>query len=105
MLKKYARTILIGLVGLIVVSVLAYQIPAVQSRLAWRFEVWSTYFQNAVDPVGKMPTPLPSTPFATFTPESPTPTTLATQPSTSTPTPLPLLLRLPYRRLNTNCRG
>jgi len=89
MLKKYAGSILLGLAGLLLGSMLVYQIPAVQSRLAWRFEVWSTYFQNAVDPVGKMPTPLPSTPFATFTPESPTPTTLATQPFTSTPTPLP----------------
>jgi hypothetical protein len=66
MLKR-TSTILLGFGGLLVLSGLIYQIPAVQSRLVWRFEVWSTYFHNVVEPVGKMPTPLPSTPFATFT--------------------------------------
>jgi len=92
---KHARTILISVAGLLVISGLVYQIPAVQSRLVWRFEVWSTYFQNMVVPVGKMPTPLPSTPFATFTPESPTPTSLATLSPTPTLLPLPPQASLP----------
>jgi tetratricopeptide (TPR) repeat protein len=48
-----------------------------------------------VVPVGKMPTPLPSTPFATFTPESPTPTSLATLSPTPTLLPLPPQASLP----------
>jgi tetratricopeptide (TPR) repeat protein len=42
-----------------------------------------------------MPTPLPSTPFATFTPEPPTPTPLATEQPTATQSPLPLQVSLP----------
>ncbi len=75
---------------------LIYQIPDIKSRLDWRYEVWSTYIQNAVDPIGKMPTPLPSTPFATFTPEPPTPASPAIELSpTPTPKPLPSQVTLP----------
>lgn len=86
---KHARTMLLSLAGLVVISGLIYQIPAVQSRLEWRFEVWSTYFQNVLDPVARMPTPLPSTPFSTFTPKSPSSTPLATLLPTPTSLPLP----------------
>jgi tetratricopeptide (TPR) repeat protein len=92
---KYARMIILGLAGLLVLSVLVYQIPAVQSRLDWRFEVWSTYFHNVVDPVGKIPTPLPSTPFATFTPLPATPTLVASQTPTPTLPPPPPQASLP----------
>lgn len=92
---KHARTVLLGIAGLLILSVLIYQIPAVQSRLEWRFEVWSTYFQNVVDPVGKMPTPLPSTPFATFTPKPAIPTLQATEPPTSTLSPPPPQASIP----------
>lgn len=94
-MSKSIRNILFGLAGLILLAVLAYQIPAVQSRAAWRYEVWSTYFKNTVDPVGKIPTPQPSTPFATFTPEPATPTPIATQQPTATLPPLPTQVSLP----------
>src|SRR5258706_9273191 len=42
-----------------------------------------------------MPTPLPSTPFATFTPEPPTPAPLATELPTFTPVSLPAQVSLP----------
>ena len=92
---KHTKTIVLGLAGLLILGVLIYQIPAVQSRLEWRFEVWSTYFQNVVDPVGKMPTPFPSTPFATFTPKPATPTPLATEAPTPTLAPLPPQASIP----------
>ena len=92
---KHARTILLGLAGLLVIGGLVYQFPAIQSRLEWRFEVWSTYLHNVVYPVGKMPTLLPSTPFATFTPNPPTSTPLATLPPTPTLLPLPPQASLP----------
>ncbi len=90
-----ARTIVLGLAGLLVLSGLVYQIPAVQSRLNWRFEVWSTYILNVVQPVGRMPTPLPSTPFSTFTPPPPTPTQVASQVPTPTLPPPPPQASLP----------
>ncbi len=91
---KHIKMILAGAGGLIGLGILVYQIPAVHSRLEWRLIVWSTYFQNTIDPVGKMPTPIPSTPFATFTPQPPTPTLQATEPPTPTSTPLPTQVSL-----------
>jgi tetratricopeptide (TPR) repeat protein len=96
MLKRTGLKILVSLAGIFLLGFLAYQIPAVKSRLEWRLVVWSTYVQNTIDPVGKIPTPLPSTPFATFTPEPPTPTSLAIELSpTPTPKPLPSQVSLP----------
>jgi hypothetical protein len=94
-MRKHSRTILLGIAGLLIVSGLVYQIPPVKSRLEWRFEVWSTYLHNVVDPVDKMPTPLPSIPFATLTPKPPMPTSLATQLPTPTSLPLPPQASLP----------
>jgi len=92
---KHTRTILLSLAGLLVLSGLVYQIPAVKSRLEWRFEVWTTYFHNSLVPVQKMPTPVPSTPFATFTPKPPTPTQIASLPPTPTLPPPPPQASLP----------
>jgi len=94
-MSKRTKVIVFGLAGLLLLAVALYQIPYVKSVLSWRIEVWSTYFKNIVDPVGKMPTPVPSTPFATFTPEPPTPTPRATTQPTATPPPLPAQVSLP----------
>jgi len=63
--------------GLLVFAVALYQIPAINSRLAWRFEVARIYAKNVLHPVGNVPTAIPSTPKPTvvasptipFTPE------------------------------------
>lgn len=89
------RTILLAVVATFLSGVLVSQIPAIKSRVDWRYMIWSTYVQNAVDPVGKMPTPLPSTPFATFTPAPPTPAPAETEPPTPTLPPLPAQASLP----------
>jgi len=94
-MSKRIRMTLIGLAGLILSAVLIYQIPYVKSVASWRIEVWSTYYENLVNPVGPMPTPIPSTPFATFTPAPPTPTALATEQPTATLPPLPTQVSLP----------
>lgn len=94
-MSKRIKIIVFGLAGLLLLAVALYQIPHVKSVLSWRIEVWSTYFKNIVDPVGKMPTPVPSTPFATFTPEPPTPTPRATVQLTATLPPLPAQVSLP----------
>lgn len=94
-MNKSIRNILVALAGFILLAVLIYQIPSIKSRLEWRFEVWSTYFENTVNPVKPLSTPIPSTPFATFTPEPPTATPLATIAPTSTLPPLPKQVSLP----------
>ena len=94
-MSKRTKVIVFWLAGLLLLAVALYQIPYVKSVLSWRIEVWSTYFKNIVDPVGKMPTPVPSTPFATFTPEPPTPTPRATTQPTAAPPPLPAQVSLP----------
>src|SRR5690349_9727598 len=94
-MSRSVKNIFIGLAGFILLALLTYQIPYVKSVVSWRIEVWSTYFKNTVDPVGAMPTPLPSTPFATFTPEPPTPTSIATEQPAATPLPLPAQVSLP----------
>ncbi len=88
MLKR-VRIIFGGLAGILILGVALYQLPAIKSRVDWRYEVWSTYLHNAADPVGRMPTPIPSTPFATLTPAPPTPTSEATELPTPTLPPLP----------------
>jgi tetratricopeptide (TPR) repeat protein len=89
------RKILIALVGLTLLAILIVQIPAVKSRLTWHFEVWQTYAQNVVHPMGDMPTPLPFTPPSTSTLRLGTPTSITVQPETSTPEALPAQISLP----------
>jgi hypothetical protein len=88
-MSKRLKLILISLAALLVAAFLLYQIPSIQSRLLWRYEVWTTRLRNTIDPV-TIPTPIPSTPFSTFTPLPPTPTLAATQPATPTLTAIPL---------------
>ena len=70
----------------LLLGVLLYQVPAINSRLSWRLDIAETYLHNLVNPVGQMPTPLPQ-PVAAVT-LSPTdlPTQLPTEVSI-TPTP------------------
>jgi len=81
------RNIVIIIAGLIVAAILLYQIPAINSRLSWRFEVAKTYAKNLINPVGDVPTAIPnptkmitptvaitSTPEIVATSISPTPT-------------------------------
>ncbi len=89
------RWLIWSLAGCLLAAIAVFQLPFVKSRLQWRYEVWSTYLQNMVNPVDKMPTPLPSTPFATFTPLPPTATVAATELPTATATPLPAQAILP----------
>ncbi|HVN15956.1 MAG TPA: C39 family peptidase, partial [Anaerolineales bacterium] len=105
-MSKRVRNIGIGLISFLLFAILIFQIPAVNSRLEWRYEVWSTYLQNMMDPVGKMPTPLPSTPFATFTHQPPTSTPLATELPTSNPLPAQISLPSPqYEQQGINNCG
>jgi tetratricopeptide (TPR) repeat protein len=94
-MSRSIRVILSALAGVFLLGLALYQLPSVKSRIDWRYEVWSTYFRNTVDPVEKMPTPIPSTPFATFTALPPTPTLVGTEVPTPSPVPLPAQSALP----------
>jgi tetratricopeptide (TPR) repeat protein len=87
-MSRRVKLFLLILSGMLLFGILLYQIPSIQSRVIWRYEVWTTRLKNTFDPV-VIPTPVPSTPFATFTPLPPTPTLLATELPTPTPVPLP----------------
>ena len=103
--------------GLLVFVILLLQVPAVSSRLAWRYEVARTYARNLVNPVGSVPTAIPSTPLPTATiAVSPSPTSGVTPaaelvatavPVTPTLAPPPPQARLsspPYeKQLPNNC--
>ncbi len=46
-------------------AIVIFQIPAVTSRLSWRYEVARTYVRNFLHPVGNVPTAIPNTPQPT----------------------------------------
>jgi hypothetical protein len=89
------------IIALLILGALLYQIPAINTRLNWRVDIAKTYLRNVINPVGKMPTPLPQpvsavTVFPTKTPtDQPTHTTLATSTPGPTPTRTPIPTSLP----------
>ncbi|HXF84800.1 MAG TPA: C39 family peptidase [Anaerolineales bacterium] len=88
--------------GVILLAILLYQIPAINSRLAWRYEVAKTYVRNVIHPVGEVPTAIPN-PTRTQSPASPTPLITPTVQISETPVPAtPTLAPPPLRAfLNT----
>jgi len=93
------RNILLIIAGLIVLAVLLFQIPAINNRLDWRYEVAKTYIKNVLHPVGNVPTAIPN-PTSTKNPITPTttPTNAVVEtpvPATATLPPLPAQAFLP----------
>lgn len=92
---------------LIAAGLIITQIPAVQYKLGWRLDVAFTSLRGWLNPVGELPTPLPSptrppaaVSTATLTPPplptgTPSPTELPTEAPTPTSTPLPEKVNLP----------
>jgi hypothetical protein len=81
------RNILFIAAGFLVLAILIFQIPAVSSRAAWRYEVAKTYVRNVINPVGDVPTAIPL-PTSTTSPASPTaPVTPTNAVVTDTPVP------------------
>ena len=72
--------------GLLLLAMLLYQIPAVNSRVAWRYEVGKTFVRNVLNPVGEVPTAIPN-PTSTKSPASPTAVISPTSPAVETPIP------------------
>jgi len=107
------RNILFIGVGLLLLAVLVLQIPAINGRVAWRYEVARTYVKNVLNPVGAVPTAIPN-PTSTTSPASPTapvtPTAVVATPIPATPTlaPPPQQARLgspPYEKQAPNNCG
>jgi hypothetical protein len=90
------RNILSIAAGGFLLAVLFLQIPAINNRVAWRYEVARTYIRNVLNPVGAVPTAIPN-PTGTPSPVTPTvpaatPTAQATElviPPTATLAPPP----------------
>ena len=109
-MSKRTKTILIALAGLILLAILVLQIPAVKSAVTWRFEKYTLYVKNVIDPPGPVPTALPVTPkpvtptfTATLQPDTVQPTQIPT--ATSEPLPTQVSLTSPPFELQTpnNC--
>ena len=109
------RNITLAGAGLLIVALLLYQVPAINSRLSWRFEVAKTYVKNVLNPVGSAPTAIPNTPVAVAniptatSPATPTLELVATAiPPTATLAPPPaqaLLASPPYEKQTANNCG
>ncbi len=100
--------------GLLLLAILFYQIPAVNERLDWRYEVAKTYLRNVLHPVGAVPTAIPN-PTGTQSPASPTvpptPTSISVEtpipptPTLEAPPPQALLNSPPYEKQTANNCG
>lgn len=94
--------ILTALISALVLALLLYQVPAINSRLAWRIDALLTYLRVVANPIADAPpTFIPVTPKATETPRATpsfTPTILgptATAPPTATAIPNEITLQSP----------
>ena len=110
------RNILLAGAGILVLGIILLQIPAINERVAWRYEVAKTYLRNVINPVGDVPTAIPNpTSIATSTPISRTETVVPTEQviatvavPTPTPEPLPpqaVITSPPYEKQSPNNCG
>lgn len=89
--KRPFGRILLVLAGLAVLGLALYQVPYIHDRLSWRLDFAGVYARSVIDPVGDLPTPMPTLaatvrPTAEFQPSA----TPSAQPAAPTATPLPL---------------
>jgi hypothetical protein len=97
---------MIILISLGILAGLIYTFPPVQRRLSWRVDFAMAYLRGIVHPVGRLPTPMPtsmndptSEPTQTPSPTIPAaPTVIVSLPTTTpmpSPTPIPAAMELP----------
>ena len=95
-MSKRVKTILIGLVSLLLLTILVLQIPYVKSVASWRYEKFTIYIKNVIDPPGPVPTALPVTPRLMSPTAQPTSEVFETsEVSTPTTTPIPTVTSAP----------
>lgn len=81
--------------ALLIVGVLLYQVPGINTRLNWRMDIARTYIRNVINPVGQMPTPLPQPAAAVTLVPTQTPTEQPTQQNIATDSPGPTPTQTP----------
>jgi len=79
--SRFSKFIL-ALAGLALLGILISQIPAINRRLSWRWEIAQTYLRGVIHPVEAVPTP-----NAMFIPPTPEPATSSTPETSPTATP------------------
>ncbi len=84
MFKSTWFKLLIAMLGLVLIALLLYRIPAVNRRLSWRLDIALTYLRGVIQPAGALPTPKSALPGVA-------PETRPTQTAISTPSPAPTL--------------
>lgn len=107
------RNIALSAAGLILLAVLLYQIPAINDRLSWRFDVAQTYVKNVLHPVGSVPTAIPQptklvTPTVVVQPTQTTKVVTTIIPPTPTLAPPPaqaFIASPPYEKQTANNCG
>lgn len=111
-MNKKIKYTLFGLVSLIIIALLVYQIPAVKARLEWRLDVFQIYVKNTINPLGPVPTALPVTPKPITPTVASTSTTVVQALPSITPTatllPLPsqaFIKSPPYEKQTANNCG
>jgi len=110
-MSNRTKTILIALAGLLLLAVIGLQIPAVKSAASWRYEKFTIYVKNIVNPPGPVPTALPVTPQPVTPAVTATKQAVALQPTvTPTSTGIPLLAQVllpspPYEQQTPNNCG
>ena len=102
-------------VGFLTLIILALQIPGINSRVAWRYEVARTYIKNVINPVGSAPTAIPNTPVPATSLPSPTSpvtptieviaTAIPPTPTLAPPPPQAMLGSPPYEKQTANNCG
>ncbi|HSB66426.1 MAG TPA: C39 family peptidase [Anaerolineales bacterium] len=105
--KQVLFIAIIVIIALALMGVVAYQVPSIKERLAWRVDIALTYLRGVINPVKPFPTPAETailpTPVATNTPAS-LPTLVSDQPTATlaptatplpSPTPIPAAVQLP----------
>ncbi len=86
--------------AIILVAVLAYHIPWVHERLAWRVDAVSTYLRTVLHPIGNIPTPLPLSNSPIIPSETPTASVISPKDpalTTATSTPSKATVAIPVR--------
>src|SRR5688500_3839013 len=69
-------------------AIVLIQIPAIKSRLSWRYEVAKTYLRNVLHPVGGVPTAIPN-PTGSQSPATPTAPAITPTVFAEAATPIP----------------
>jgi len=54
------NTLVLAGAGILLLGLLILQIPSVNERVAWRYEVGKTYLKNVLNPIGDVPTAIPN---------------------------------------------